>query len=99
MEEGRREKGGGRETQTGEEAAGTDLPVCVPLSSKVCRQLSPPTQRPGLLWPGAGHSCRQQGEARHSLPGSCSPCPLEVGQMGKLVLLLNGKAREILAKH
>lgn len=32
--------------------------VCVPLSPlRMCRQLSPPTQWPGLLQPGAEHSC------------------------------------------
>lgn len=50
-EEGRQNPGGGGGT-------GAELPVCVPLSPlRMCRQLSPPTQWPRLLRPGAEHSC------------------------------------------
>lgn len=49
-----------------------------------------------LLWPGAGPVVPRLHWL--CLPGSCILLALEVGYMGKLVLL-NGKAREILSKH
>lgn len=44
------------------------------------------------------HSCSSQGTQGAVCLEASFSCPLEVGHMGKLVLL-NGKAREILAKH
>lgn len=56
-----------------------------------------------LILPGAGRSV-VHGETLGAVwLEAVSPCPrsgsLPAGYIGKLVLLLNGKAREILAKH
>lgn len=74
------------------------------LPQRLYRQLSPPKHRGAvLILPGAGRSV-VHGETLGAVwLEAVSPCPrsgsLPAGYIGKLVLLLNGKAREILAKH
>lgn len=64
----------------------------------------PPPKHSGLgqVLLGAGHACSLQGDTGCCLAWSCISRPLEVafpvGYTGKLVLLLNSKAREIPSK-
>lgn len=99
-------EGGGKQGQKQRKRCkegGPDLPVCAFLWSlflapEAYRELSPPKHRGAvLILPGTGRSV-VHGETLCVLWLE-AVSPLPAGYTGKLVLLLNGKARENLAKH